>query len=75
MLAYVPLQYGKVSKLYYINEKLVYGSICSELPAENAEMSQRYVIHRSENMSLSWSEIDTPESFCIQLSVNGGSMM
>jgi hypothetical protein len=25
---------GKVRKLGYINEKLVYGSICSELPAE-----------------------------------------
>jgi len=45
--------YGKVSKLGYINEKLVYGSICSKLPAEKAEMSQRYVIHRSENMSFS----------------------
>ena len=40
---------GKVSKLRYINEKLVYGSTCGELPAESAGMSQRYVIHRSEN--------------------------
>jgi hypothetical protein len=62
--------YGKVRKFCYINEKLVYGSICCELPAEKAEMSQRYIIHRSEDMSFSGSEIDTPQSFCIQLSVN-----
>jgi hypothetical protein len=43
--------YGKVGKLCYINEKLVYGCICGELPAEKAEMSQGYVIHRPENMS------------------------
>ena len=36
-----PTGYGKVSKLGYINEKLVYGSTCSELPAERAGMSQR----------------------------------
>jgi len=41
--------YGKVGKLGYINERLVYGSTCSELPAESAGMSQRYIIHRSEN--------------------------
>jgi hypothetical protein len=57
-----------VSNLGYINETLVYGSICSELPGESAGMSQRYIIHRSENMSFSGSEIDTPKTFCIQLS-------
>jgi len=45
--------YGKVSKLGYINEKLVYGDTFSELPAESAGMSQRYIIHRSENMCFS----------------------
>ena len=62
--------YGKVSKLGYINEKLVYESTCSELPAESAGMSQRYVIHRSENMCFSWSEIDMPQRFCMQLSID-----
>ena len=33
--------YGKVCKLGCSNEKLVYGSTCSELPAEHAGMSQR----------------------------------
>jgi len=65
-----PTGYGKVSKLGYINEKLVYGSTCSELPAERTGMSQRYVIHPSENMYFSWSEIDTPQSFCMQLSID-----
>jgi len=45
--------YGKVSKLGYIDEKLVYGYTFSDLPAESAGMSQRYVIHHSENMCLS----------------------
>jgi hypothetical protein len=31
--------YGKLSMLGYINEKLGYGSTCSELPTESAEMS------------------------------------
>jgi len=62
--------YGKVSKLGYINEKLVYGYTFSELPAESAGMSQRYVIHHSENMSFSQSEIDTPQSFCVPLSID-----
>ena len=61
---------GTVSKLDYINEKLVYGSICSQLPAESAEMSLCYVIHRSENMYFSWSEIHTQPSFCMQLSID-----
>jgi hypothetical protein len=65
--------YGKVSKLCYINEKFVYGSICNELPPEKSEMSQHYIIHLSENMSFSCSEIDTPQSFWIQLSVNEAS--
>jgi len=63
-------RYGKVSKGIYINEKLVYGSTCSKLPAESAGMSQRYNIHRSENMRFSWSENDTPQSFCMQLSID-----
>jgi hypothetical protein len=62
--------YGPVGKLSYINEKLVYGSTCSELAAESAEMLQRYVIHCSENMSFSWSEIDPPQIFCMQLSID-----
>jgi len=45
--------YGKASKLGYINEKLVYGYTFSELPAESAGMSQRHVIHCSENMCFS----------------------
>jgi hypothetical protein len=32
---------GKLSMLGYINEKLGYGSTCSELPTERAEMSPR----------------------------------
>jgi hypothetical protein len=44
--------YGKLSMLGYINEKLGYGSTCSELPTESAEMSPREVIHRSENFCI-----------------------
>jgi len=33
--------YGKLSMLGYINGKLGYGSTCSELPTERAEMSPR----------------------------------
>jgi hypothetical protein len=62
--------YGKVSTSGFINEKLGFGFTCSELPAESAGMSQHYVIHRSENMRFSWSEIDTPQSFCMQLSID-----
>jgi len=62
--------YRKVSKLGYINQKLVYGYTFSELPAESAVMSQRYVIHRSENMCFSWSEINTQQIFCMQLSID-----
>jgi hypothetical protein len=65
-----PTGYGKVSKLGYFNEKLVYGSTCSELPAEHAGMSQRLVIHRSENMSFSCEDLDMPQSFCMQLSID-----
>ena len=46
--------------LGYIDAKLGYGSTCSELPTESAEMSLRKVIDRSENFCISWSEIDTP---------------
>ena len=59
-----------MSTLGYINIKLVYGSTCSELPAESSGMSQHYVIHRPENMFFSWSENDTPESCCMQLSID-----
>jgi hypothetical protein len=59
-----------VSKLRYINEKLVYRSICSQLPAESAGMSQCYIIHRSENMCFSQSEIHTHQSFCMQRSID-----
>jgi len=41
--------------------------MCSEMPAEKAGMSLRYVLYRSENMCFSWSEIDTWNSICIQL--------
>jgi hypothetical protein len=58
-----------VRKLGYINKKLVDRSTCSELPAESAGLSQRYVIHRSENMCISGSEIDTPQSFWMQLGI------
>ena len=33
--------YGTLSMLGHINEKLDYGSTCSELPTESAEMSPR----------------------------------
>jgi len=33
--------FGKLSMLGYSNEKLGYGSTCSELPTESAEMSRR----------------------------------
>jgi hypothetical protein len=59
-----------VSALGYINEKLGYWSTCSELPAESTGMSQHYVIHCSENMCVSWTEIDTRQSFCMQLSID-----
>jgi len=60
--------YGNVSKLGYSNEKLAYGSTCSELPAESTGISQCYVIHRSENMCFSRSDIDTPQRFCMRQS-------
>jgi len=62
--------YGKVWKLGYINQKLVCGSTCSELPAKSAGMSLCYVIHRSENICFSWLENDMPQSFCMQLSID-----
>jgi len=61
---------GKVRKLGYINEKLVYGSTCGKLPAESTGMWQRYVIHCLENMCISWSGIETPECFWMQLSIH-----
>jgi hypothetical protein len=36
---------GKLRKLDYVDETLVYGSKCGKLPAERAEMYQRYIIH------------------------------
>jgi len=39
--------YGQMSKLGYINGKLVYGSKCGEFPAESTGMWQRYIIHHS----------------------------
>jgi len=36
-----PTGYGKVSKLRYINEKLMYESTYSELPDKHTGMSQR----------------------------------
>jgi len=62
--------YGTLSMLGYINEKSGYVSTCSELPTECAEMSPCWVIHRSENSCISWSEIVTPQSFCMQLSID-----
>jgi len=45
--------YGKLNMLGYSNEKLGHGTTCGELPTESAEMSLRYVIHRSENFCIS----------------------
>jgi len=46
--------------LGYINDKLDYGSTCIELPTESTEMSPREVIHCSDNVCISSSEIDPP---------------
>jgi len=62
--------YGKLRMLGCINAKFGDGSTCSELPTESAEMSLRWVVHRSENFCISWSEIDAPYSFCMQLSID-----
>ena len=62
--------WGRVRKLGYIDEKWVYGSTCGKLPAESAGMWQRYIIHHSEIMCISGSNIETPQSFWIQLSIH-----
>jgi len=59
-----------VRTLGCINEKLVYGSTSSKLAAESAGMWQRYIIHRSENMSISGSEIAMPQSVSMKLSIH-----
>jgi len=64
----IKLDMAKRARLAILMKKSVYGSTCSELPAESTGISQRYVIHRSENMWFSWSDIDMPQSFCMQLS-------
>jgi len=62
--------YGKVRKLGCINQGSVDGSICGKLPAESAAMWQCYVIHRSDNVWSSGSEIERPHSFWMQLSIH-----
>jgi len=49
---------GKVRNLGYINEKLVYGSICSKLPAEHGGIWKCYLIYRSENMCSGGAEFE-----------------
>jgi len=56
--------------LGYINEKLVYGSICSKLPAEHTGMWKCYLIFCSENMCSSGAEIERPQSSWMQLRIH-----
>jgi len=61
---------GRVRKLGCINDKSVYGSICSKLPAECTGMWKRYLINHPENMCSSGSVIGRPPSFWTQLSIH-----
>lgn len=52
--------YGKVRKSDYICQKLVYGSICLKLQAENAETRWGCIISHSLTVYSGGSEPDSP---------------
>lgn len=61
---------GQVRMFSYNNEKLVYGSICSKLPAECTGIWKCYLINCSENMYSGGSELERPQSFWMQLRIH-----
>jgi hypothetical protein len=66
---------GKVRKLGYCNQTLVYGSMCSELLAGHTGIWKPYVIYPSENMRGSGSEIQRLQSFWMQLIIHTNDML
>jgi len=66
---------GNISKWGYMNEKFVTRSICSTLAAERPAMWKLYLIHQSQNMCSSGSEIEILQIFCMQFSIHTNNML
>jgi hypothetical protein len=64
-----------VRKLGNIKAKLLYGSKCSKLRAEHTGMWQQFILYCFENMCWSGSQIETPESFWMQLNIHTNDIL
>jgi len=55
--------------------KLVDGSVCHKLPAENAKMRWSYIIYWTDDVNSGGSETERPQCFWMQMIIHGNGIL